>query len=81
MDQRTRKLMTKNKALCPRDYDDCMIQEKMERVDSPTFKIAAMHRYNDPDYIKTRGGRVITPTTNNTDNISINRAKITRRQE
>ena len=47
--------------------------------DSPALKIASMHRYNELH--KKRGGRLITAFRNNTDNTSINRTKIIRKQK
>ena len=47
MDQKTRKLMSMNKALHPRDVIDYMCQEKKEEEDSLAIKIALMHRYKD----------------------------------
>ena len=47
MDQRTTKLMTMYKGLHPRDDVDSICQENKEEEDSPTFKIALMHQYNE----------------------------------
>ena len=41
-----------------------------------------MHRYNDlKTAFKKRGGKLITATRDETDNTSINRTKITRKQK
>ena len=56
-----------------------MSQKKKEEEDSPVLKVVTMHRLEDNR--KTRRGRLITVTRNNTDNTSINRTKITRKQK
>ena len=42
MNQKTRKLMTRHKALHPKDDIDYMSQENKEEEDSPALKIASM---------------------------------------
>ena len=70
--------MTMHKALHPKDDVDCTCQEKNEEA----LKIASMHRYNDYKTTKKKhGGTLITATRNNTDNTSINKTKITRKQK
>ena len=54
-----------------------MIREReyssiQDSIDAPIQQIE--------DYIKKRGGRLITVTRNNTDNASINRTKINRKK-
>ena len=44
----------------------------------PALKTALTHRYNDS---KKRGGKLITPTRNNTDNTRTKRTTITRNQK
>ena len=52
-DQRTRKLMTAHKTaqsvyiISEMTWTDCICQEKKEEEESPAFKIASRHRYND----------------------------------
>ena len=80
INQKTRKLITMHKALYSKDDIDCMCPEKKEEEDLPAFKIASMHERLE-DYIKKSRGRLITATINNTDNTSINRTKIARKQK
>ena len=83
MDQRTRKLMKIPKALHIRDddVDRLYVSRKEGRrglVSIQDSVSASIQRLED--YMKKRGGRLITVTRNNTDNISINRTKILRKQ-
>ena len=81
MDQRTRKLMTMHKALHPRDGVDRLYVSRKggerglagieDSVD------ASIQRFED--YIEKNRERLITATRNNTDNVRINRTKITRK--
>ena len=52
---------------------DTMCQEKEEEEDLPSNQ----HKTSAEDYINKRGERLISATRNNTDNTSINKAKIT----
>ena len=51
-------------------------QEKKEEEDSVDVSIQRIE-----DYIKKRGGRLITATRNNTDNMRTNRTTINRKQK
>ena len=75
MDQRTRKLMTMHWALHPRDDVNRLYVSRKEGGRGPTIiqdSIEASIQRLD-DYIKKRGGTLITPTRKNTDSTSINR--------
>ena len=81
MDQRTRKLMTMHKALCPRDDVDRLYVSKKEgrrgltsTEDSIYISIQRLE-----DYIEKPGGKLITATRNKTDNSKTNRTVITRK--
>ena len=43
----------------------------------PSYKLASMHQYND--YIKKRKRKMISATSNNTENTIINRIKLNRK--
>ena len=58
---------------------DCICQEKKDEEESQAFKIIDAPIHCQEDYIKKRGGRLITATRNNSDNTSINRTAITRK--
>ena len=58
-----------------------MYQEKKQEEDLPALKITLMHRYNVSKTTKKRRGRLMTITSNNTDNAKIYRTKITRNQK
>ena len=81
MNQRTRKLITMQKALHPRDDVDGLYVSRKEggrgltsNEDSVNASIWWLE-----DYIEKLGGRLITATWNNTDNTRINRTTITRK--
>ena len=78
MDQRTWKLMTKHKALHPRDY---MYQEKREEglASIENSVDASIQRLED--YIGKHEWGLITAIRNNTDNTIDNRMTITRKQK
>ena len=65
------------------DVDRFIVSRKEEK--KRTHQYSRQRRYIDTkleDYIKkSRGGRLMTATRNNTDNISINKTKITRKQK
>ena len=59
-----------------------MSQEKKDEEDSSVFKVGSMHRYKDLKItLEKHGRRLITTIGNNTDNTSINRTLITRKQK
>ena len=81
MEQKTKKkkLMTINKALHSIDAVDRLYQSRGGsrptcHQDSVDVSIQRLE-----DYIKRRGGRLITATRNNTNNTSINKTKINRK--
>ena len=76
MDQ-IRKIMTMYKAINPSDYIGCMCQEKKEKGDSPTLKIASLIRKLE-DYMKKNKEKLITATQSNTN---INKETITRKEK
>ena len=83
MDQKTRKLMMMHKALHPRnDVDRLFMSRKGGRrglasiEDNMDVSIQRLE-----NYIKKCKGRLITATRNNTDNTSIKRTKITKKQK
>ena len=82
MDQRTRKLMTMYKVLHPRDYVNGLYESRKEGerglASTEDSVDASIQRLED--YIQKRGGRLITATRNNTDNMTTNRI-ITRKQK
>ena len=52
----TRKLMPMNKALDPRDdIDELYIQKKKKEEDTPAWKIAWIHQYEDSETTWKRG--------------------------
>ena len=71
--------MTMHKALLLRDDIDYMHQEKKEEEDLPEYKITLMHRYIR--IYKNVQRKTFTATKNITDNMRINRRKITRKQK
>ena len=82
-DQKTRKLMTMQKVLHPRDDVDKLYVFKKEggrrlaRIkDSVDASIQPLI-----DYIKDCGRKLVTPTRNNTDHTRINKTTITRKQK
>ena len=59
---------------------DYICQEKKEEEDLPALWTVLMHRYNDwKTNIEKREERLITATRNDTDNMRINRTKLTRK--
>ena len=83
MDQETRKLMIMHEALHPRDDVDrlCVSRKEGGRgLASIEDSITAFMQWLE-DYMKKLGERQITVTRNNSDNTSINRTKITRKQK
>ena len=83
MDQRTRKLMTMNKALHPSDDVDRLYVSRKERgrglasiEDSVDASIQQLK-----DYIQKHDEGLITNIRNDTDNTMDNRIKITRKQK
>ena len=83
MDQKTRKLMTMNKALHSRDDVDRLYVPRKEggrRLASIEDSVeASIQRLED--YIQKHGRRLITATRNNTEIIMTNRTTITRKQK
>ena len=83
MDQRTRKLMTMQKALHPRDDGDRLYVSRKEGgrglVSIEGSNSASIQWLKD--YIQKRGEGLITATRNNTDNTKTNRMTITRKQK
>ena len=83
MDQRTRKLMTMHKALHPRSNVDRLYVSRKEgggRLTCIEDSVGASIQWKE-DCIQKWGGRLITATRNNTDNMSTNRLIITRKQK
>ena len=83
MDQRTRKLMTMHKALHPGDDVDGLYVSRKEvesrftnNEDSVDASIQRLE-----NYIEKRAGRLITATSNNTDDTKTNGAEISRKQK
>ena len=83
MDQRTRKLMTMQKALHPRDDDDRLYVSRKERgrglasiEDSVDASIQRLE-----DYIEKHEEGLITAIRNDTDNTMANRMTISRKQK
>ena len=80
MNQRTRKLMTMQKALHPRDDVDRLYLSRKEGLTRTEDNVdASIQRLED--YIEKYGGRLITATRNNTENTKSNRTEITRKQK
>ena len=83
MDQRKRKLMSKHKALHPREEVDRLYVSRKEggrAFDSIEDSVdASIERLED--YIEKREERLITATRNNTDYTRTNRMTITRKQK
>ena len=83
MDQRTRKLMTRHKALHPRDDVDRLYVSRKEwggGLASIEDSVDASIRRLE-DYIEKLEGELITATRNDTDNTMDNRMTITRKQK
>ena len=83
MDQRTRKLTTMHKSLHPRDDVDRLYVSRKgaERgLASIQDSVDASIQWLE-DWIKKHRGRQIIATRNNTENTSINRTKIIRKQK
>ena len=82
MDQRTRKLMTMNKTLNPRDDVDWLYVSRkgVRGLTSIEYSVDALVQRLE-DYIEGHEERLITATRNNTDNTRINRTKILRKQK
>ena len=82
MDQRTRKLMKMYMVLHLRDDADtvCAKKEGGRGLTSIQYSVDASIQRLD-DYIKKHGERLVMVTRNNTDNTSINRIKIIRKQK
>ena len=83
MDQRTRKLMTIQKALHPRDDIDWLYLSRKEggRGHARTVKSVDTWIQRLEDHIKKNKESLITTTRNNMNTIKINREKITRKQK
>ena len=83
MDQRIRKLMTMHKALYLRDDVDRLYVSRKEggRGHASIKGSGDASIQQLKDYINKREGRLITTTSNNTENTSINRTKIIRKQK
>ena len=82
IDQETRKQMTMHKALHLRDDVDRYYVSRKEggrRLTSIKDSVD-VSRQRLEDYIEKRGGRLITATSNNSDNTRTNRTEITRKQ-
>ena len=83
MDQRTRKLMTRNKALHFRDNGDRLYVPRKERgrglASIEDSVDTSMQRLED--YIEKQEGGLITAIRNNTDNTIDNRMTKTRKQK
>ena len=84
MDQKTRKLMTMNKALHPRDEVDRLYVSRIEGErgltsieDSVDSSIQQLENYIE----KKHGGRLIKTTRNNSNVTRISRTIITRKQK
>ena len=82
MDQRTRKLMTIHKALHPRDDVDRLYVSRIKggRGLTSSEDIVDVSIQQFEDYIQKHGGRLITATRNNSNNIRTNRTTINRKQ-
>ena len=81
MDQRTRKLMTMHNVLHPREDVDSLYVKEGGRGLASIRDIVDASIQQLENYTKKRGGRLNTATRNNTDNPSINRTEITRKQK
>ena len=82
MDKRTRKLMTMHKAFHPRDDIDRLYVSKSEGgrgLASIEDSVDASIQLED--YIEKHGGRLITATRNNTNNMRTSGMTITRKQK
>ena len=81
-DQGSRKLMTMHKALHPRDDVDTLYVPKKEGrgLSSIEDHVDASIQQLD-DYILKCGGKLITDTRNNSDNMRTNRTTTTRKQK
>ena len=83
MDQRTRRLMTMHKALHPGDAVDRLCVKKkdggMGLASIEDSVDASIQRLKD--HIEKRGGRLITATRNDTDNMRTSRTTITRKHK
>ena len=82
MDQRTRKLMTRHKALHPKDDVDRLYESRKEggrRLASTEDCVDASIQWLE-DYTENHGRRLNTATRNNTDNTRTNGTEITRKQ-
>ena len=75
--------MTMHKALLPRDdVDRLYVKRKEGRRGLASIKDSVDTSIQQlEEYIKKRGGRLITATENNTDDERINRAEITTKQK
>ena len=83
MDQKIRKIMTRHKALHPRDDIDRLYILRKEggrglasTEDSVDTSIQRLQ-----DYVEKHEGGLITPTRNNADNMKTTRMTITRKQK
>ena len=82
MDPRTRKLMTVNKVLHPRDVDRLYVPRKEEGRGLASIEVsvdASIQRLED--YMQKHDRGLITAIRNNTDNTLDNRMKLTRKQK
>ena len=60
---------------------DYKYQEERGEEDLPVLKTVDASIQQLEDYIEKNGGRLITATRNNTDNMKTNRTEITRKQK
>ena len=83
MDQKTRKLMTKHKALHPRDDVDKLYVSRKEGGGRPinTEYSASISIQRFKDNIQMCGGRLISANRYNTNNTMINKTEIARKQK
>ena len=80
MVERTRKLMTIQKVLHPRDnFDRLYVQESREEEDLPDSVDASIQRLEG--YIEKNEERLITAIRNDTDHTMANKTTITRKQK
>ena len=79
MDQRTRKLITMQKALHPRDDIDRLYVSRKEGGNASIEDSIYALIQRLKDNIKKHGGKLITATRNNTDKTRNNRVEITRK--
>ena len=82
MDRRIRKVMTMHKTVHRRDDEDrlCVKKRRKKTCQYWRQRWRASIQWLE-DYIEKHGGRLITATRNNTDNMRINRIEITKKQK